>query len=139
MPKYSARWQIAEKLLVLSENLVGEDEKLKCYEVIVNHYKEMMNIPEKLIDRYCKLKDEEMTIEEACFAMLLGYIVYPQHYISQKSMELFSWVMACNEKLVPLLVKYSWSDNLEIAEVCSSYCLKLSEQNNRVLMKEADN
>ena len=80
-----------------------------------------------------------MTIEEACFAMLLGYIVYPQHYISQKSMELFSWVMACNEKLVPLLVKYSWSDNLEIAEVCSSYCLKLSEQNNRVLMKEADN
>lgn len=137
-PKYSARWQIAEKLLVLSENLVGEDEKLKCYEVIVNHYKEMMNIPEKLIDRYCKLKDEEMTIEEACFAMLLGYIVYPQHYISQKSMELFSWVMACNEKLVPLLVKYSWSDNLEIAEVCSSYCLKLSEQNNRVLMKELE-
>ena len=101
-PKYSARWQIAEKLLVLSENLVGEDEKLKCYEVIVNHYKEMMNIPEKLIDRYCKLKDEEMTIEEACFAMLLGYIVYPQHYISQKSMELFSWVMACNEKLVQI-------------------------------------
>ena len=137
-PKYSARWQIAEKLLVLSENLVGEDEKLKCYEVIVNHYKEMMNIPEKLIDRYCKLKDEEMTIEEACFAMLLGYIVYPQHFISQKSMELFCLVMACNEKLVPLLVKYSWSDNLEIAEVCSSYCLKLSEQNNRVLMKELE-
>lgn len=137
-PKYSARWQIAEKLLVLSENFVGEDEKLKCYEVIVNHYKEMMDIPEKLTDRYCKLKDEEMTIEEACFAMLLGYIVYPQHYISQKSMELFSWVMACNEKLVPLVVKYSWSDNLEVAEICSSYCLKLSEKNSRVLMKELE-
>ena len=46
------------------------------------------------------------------FEMLLNYMIYPQHYISQKSIEMFSWIMKKNDSLIPLLIKYCQSDNL---------------------------
>lgn len=44
----------------------------------------MMSIPESLIGRYNELRDDEMSVIEASFEMLLNYVIYPQHYISQK-------------------------------------------------------
>ena len=37
--------------------------------------------------------------------MLLNYMIYPQHDISQKSIEMFSWIMKKNDSLIPLLIK----------------------------------
>lgn len=138
-PKYSARWQEVEKLLNLSVNMLAKEEKLECHTTIISHYKEMMNIPESLVGRYNELRDDEMSVLEASFEMLLNYMIYPQHYISQKSIEMFSWVMEDNDKLLPLLFKYCQSENLEIAEICSSYCLKLAERLNYSLMKVLEN
>lgn len=70
--------------------------------------------------------------------MLLNYMIYPQHYISQKSIEMFSWIMEKNDSLIPLLIKYCQSDNLEIAEICSCYCLKLAERLSQPLRKELE-
>ena len=70
--------------------------------------------------------------------MLLNYMIYPQHYVSQKSMEMFSWIMGKNDSLIPLLIKYCQSDNLEIAEICSCYCLKLAERLSQPLRKELE-
>lgn len=134
-PKYSARWQVAERLLDLSATLLTKDEKKECYETIIKHYNEMMKVPDGLIERYCELKDEDKTVLEACYELLLGYMVYPNHYISQKSIELFSWLHENNDDLIPLLIKHCDSDNLDIAEICSSYCLKLSDKYNQTLMK----
>lgn len=138
-PKYSARWQEVEKLLDLSANMLTKEEKLECYTAIICHYKEMMNIPEILVERYKELRNDEMSVLEACFEMLLDYMVYPQHYISQKSIEMFSWIMSDNDELLPLLIKYCQSENLEIAEICSCYCLKLAERLNYPLMKALEN
>lgn len=138
-PKYSTRWQEVEKLLDLSDNMITKEETLECYKSIVNHYKEMMNIPECLIDRYNELRDDEMSALEASFEILLNYMVYPQHYVSQKSIEMFSWIMENNDKLLPLLIKHCQSENLEIAEICSCYCLKLAERLSYPLMKELEN
>ena len=118
-PKYSARWQEVEKLLDVSADMLTKEEKREYHTVIVNHYKEMMSIPESLIGRYNELRDDEMSVIEASFEMLLNYVIYPQHYISQKSLEMFSWIMEDNDKLLPLLIKHCQSENLEIAEICS--------------------
>ncbi len=137
-PKYSARWQEVEKLLDVSADMLTKEEKREYHTVIVNHYKEMMSIPESLIGRYNELRDDEMSVIEASFEMLLNYVIYPQHYISQKSLEMFSWIMEDNDKLLPLLIKHCQSENLEIAEICSCYCLKLAERLNYSLMKELE-
>lgn len=137
-PKYSARWQEVEKLLEVSADMLTKEEKRECYTAIITHYKEMMNIPESLIGRYKELRDAEMSVKEAVFEMLLNYMIYPQHYISQKSIEMFSWIMEKNDSLIPLLIKYCQSENLEIAEICSCYCLKLAERLSHPLMKELE-
>lgn len=138
VPKYSARWQEVEKLLDVSADMLTKEEKQESHTAIVKHYTEMMNIPETLFGRYNVLRDDEMSVIEAVFEMLLNYMIYPQHYISQKSIEMFSWIMKKNDSLIPLLIKYCQSDNLEIAEICSCYCLKLAERLSQPLRKELE-
>ena len=138
VPKYSARWQEVEKLLDVSADMLTKEEKQESHTAIVKHYTEMMNIPESLFGRYNVLRDDEMSVIEAVFEMLLNYMIYPQHYISQKSIEMFSWIMEKNDSLIPLLIKYCQSDNFEIAEICSCYCLKLAERLSQPLRKELE-
>lgn len=93
-PKYTPRWKIADKLLKLVAAGLSEEETNACYQAVMGHYQEMMTVPDNLQEQYKNDKYHVESEREAFFALLLQFVVLPIPYISQKSMEMLSWLVA---------------------------------------------
>lgn len=137
-PKYTPRWQIADELLKLVAAGLSEEETNACYQAVMGHYQEMMTVPDNLQERYKNDKYHVESEREAFFALLLQFVVLPNPYISQKSMEMLSWLVCEVGEEIDKMVEYSFFEELETAEICSSLCVKLADSRNMTLRKELE-
>ena len=137
-PKYDSRWHIVDELLKMLVPELSKEEMYDCYQAVLGHYREMITIPDNLEKRYKQNKYYIQSEKEAFFALLLQFTVLPDPYISQKSMEMLSWLVQVMEEELDKLIEYCFFDELEIAEICSSLCVKMADTRNAILKKELE-
>ncbi len=132
-PKHSRRWVVSDRLIDLADECIKEPNKIELMNVILKHYETFIQINPLLESKYENLHDESIKEEDALFKLLLSLIWYPVPYISQKANELFIWLVKEDEDYIDKVIEQCFSYDINIAEACSTMCLRLSMEQNSCL------
>ena len=133
--KNGRKWLIANGLLKIGDGVIPEDKKSGIMEMILQHFKMIVNPNKYFIDKYSNINNVEATSEEVLFELLISLFSYEKIYVRQKCLDVLLWLLNSDERYIYSLVTGCFNKNINHAEVCSNICVALSLQKNVILIK----
>lgn len=127
---YCRYWTIANRLYNFIGNQCGELEKQKIISEIFDHLETIVipnsryNYKYDEITKWDIVTDEEQVLLE----LILWLAWYPDPFISQKIIDLLPWLIKTNREYLKNILILCFSEDINIAELCVTICLYLSDK-----------
>lgn len=138
---YCRYWRIANRLYNIIGNKCGEFEKQRIVSEIFDHLETIVipnseyNIKYNEIEKWDLVKDEEQVLLE----IFIWLAWFPDPFISQKIIDLLPWLIKTNKEYLNYILEFCLSEDINVAELCVTICLYLSDNQDEKLWSLVSN